>query len=68
MYNMGKTYRRNGQYRPKKKGKVFVKDDSWKKNKHKKTLFPDNNSVDESSIPLVLPLIDDNNSSGENEV
>lgn len=32
---MGKTYKRNQQYRPKKQGKVFNKDQNpWKKNKH----------------------------------
>ena len=31
---MGKTYRRDQQYRPKKHGKVFSKDQKpWKKNK-----------------------------------
>lgn len=32
---MGKTYKRNQEYRPKQHGKVFVKDQRpWKKNKH----------------------------------
>lgn len=31
---MGKTYKRNQQYKPKKNGKVFVKDqEPWKKHK-----------------------------------
>ena len=32
---MGKTYRRDQQYRPKKHGQVFVKDKNWKQNKNK---------------------------------
>lgn len=32
---MGKTYKRNQEFRPKKYGKVFIKDQRpWKKNKH----------------------------------
>lgn len=32
---MGKTYKRNQEYRPKQHGKVFIKDQRpWKKNKH----------------------------------
>lgn len=33
---MGKTYKRNQEYRPKQHGKVFIKDKNrpWKKNKH----------------------------------
>lgn len=32
---MGKTYKRNREYRPKQHGKVFTKDQHpWKKNKH----------------------------------
>lgn len=32
---MGKTYKRNQQYRPKKHGKVFTKDrNPWKKDKY----------------------------------
>ncbi len=31
---MGKTFRRNSQFRPKKAGRVFVKDQSHKKHKH----------------------------------
>lgn len=30
---MGKTYRRDNQFRPKKHGQVFTKDKPWKKNK-----------------------------------
>ena len=33
---MGKTFKRNSQFRPKKNGRVFSKDDkAWKKPKHK---------------------------------
>lgn len=32
---MGKTYRRDQQFRPKKNGRVFDKDQSWKKFKHR---------------------------------
>jgi len=32
---MGKTFKRNSQFRAKKQGRVFVKDQSWKKSKHK---------------------------------
>jgi hypothetical protein len=32
---MGKTYKRNQQFKPKKNGKVFVKEHpSWKKTRH----------------------------------
>lgn len=33
---MGKTYRRDQQYRPRKQGRVFTKDQNWKKHKHNK--------------------------------
>ena len=32
---MGKTFRRDNQFRPKKQGKTFTKDQNWKKNKHR---------------------------------
>jgi hypothetical protein len=32
---MGKTYKRNQEYRPKQHGKIFIKDQRpWKKSKH----------------------------------
>jgi hypothetical protein len=30
---MSKTFRRNSQFRPKKQGRIFTKDQSWKKRK-----------------------------------
>lgn len=34
---MGKTYKRNQEYKPKQHGKIFIKDNRpWKKNKHGK--------------------------------
>ena len=32
---MGKTYKKNGQFKPKKRGQVFIKDKPWKHNKTK---------------------------------
>lgn len=32
---MGKSFKRNQQFRPKKQGKIFTKDQPWKKHKHK---------------------------------
>jgi hypothetical protein len=32
---MSKTFRRNSQFRPKKQGRIFTKDQSWKKHKKK---------------------------------
>lgn len=44
---MGKTFKRNSQFRPKKQGKTFVKDNSWKKNKFpKNNIQPENESID----------------------
>jgi len=38
---MSKTYKRNSQFRPKKQGRTFVKDQPWKKNrKQKPTVRP----------------------------
>jgi len=36
---MSKTYRRDKQFRPKKRGQVFTKEQPWKKDKQK----PNNN-------------------------
>jgi len=30
---MSKTYKRNSEFRPKKQGRIFTKDQSWKKHK-----------------------------------
>lgn len=42
---MGKTFKRNSQFKPKKQGKTFIKDSFWKKNK-----FPKHNQEDKQSI------------------
>jgi hypothetical protein len=55
---MGKTFRRDNQFRPKKQGKTFTKDKNWKKNKHKP--LP-NKELDESNIPLPNILTDIDN-------
>jgi len=34
---MGKTFKRNSPFRPRKRGTVFVKDKFWKKHKPKPT-------------------------------
>lgn len=34
---MGKTFRRDQAFRPKKQGCIFTKDQNWKKQKHSKT-------------------------------
>ena len=40
---MGKTYKRNSQFRPKKQGRTFSKDNQpWKKNREKNTNSDDN--------------------------
>lgn len=42
---MGKTYKRNKEYRPKQHGKIFVKDkDKRLWNKNKQSNIDDNNS------------------------
>ena len=47
---MGKTFKRNEQFRPKKQGQVFTKDQSWKKNKKKSPIIVDyNKSTDENN-------------------
>jgi hypothetical protein len=33
---MGKTFRRDSRFRPKKHGRIFTKDEVWKKNKSPK--------------------------------
>ena len=47
---MGKTYRRDSQYKPKKHGRIFTKDPSWKKGKK----FKPNEVVDASQVVDVL--------------
>lgn len=54
---MGNTYKRNSQYRPKKHGQVFNKDDkSWKKSKPKNK--SDNNQLNMTSDIIEFPEID----------
>lgn len=48
---MGKTYRKDQRFRPKKHGQIFVKDKSWKKNKNVKRFEIDV----ENRIPAVEP-------------
>lgn len=44
---MGKSYKKNSQHYPKSRGKVFVKDQSWKKQKH--------NRPDINPVPIIDP-------------
>ena len=48
---MGKSYKNNDRYRPKKQGQVFTKDNPWKKNKKHKHKF-----LDENGQPLNLDI------------
>ena len=47
--SMGKTFKRNEQFRPKKQGQVFTKDQSWKKNKKKPSVIIDYKSMNENN-------------------
>jgi hypothetical protein len=44
---MGKTYRKDNKFRLKKNGRVFVKDQPWKKNKHKNNSPPEEKPLPE---------------------
>ena len=50
---MGKSFQRNQQYRPKKQGRVFTKDQSWKKHKKAPPINPE--IIDPADLEIKLP-------------
>lgn len=52
---MGKTYKRNSQFRPKKHGQVFTKDQTWKKRKKQldNIILPQLEQIEEIEYPNI---------------